>query len=247
MLTNPLEGLSAMRPGLADGFIVLIDGGRVRIVADSFAFTNEVRLDAQEEWLYVVETTGKRISRLRVGKDGSLSRREVFGPSSLGAGFPDGIAFDASGNLWIAMVMSDRLIALTPDGKVLELLDDGHPGATALLERHFAAGSLSTQFVTEARGMIAPWMASVTFGGANLRTVCLGSLMGTTIPYFRAPVIDRINALSQRIVESAEFGAKLHELGLVPAGGSPTDFQRFLADDAKGWSKVVSDNGIKAE
>jgi hypothetical protein len=38
------------------------------------------------------------------------------------------------------------------------------------------------------KGTIAPWMASLTFGGADLRTVYLGSLMGTTIPYFRSPV-----------------------------------------------------------
>ena len=31
-------------------------------------------------------------------------------------------------------------------------------------------------------------MASVTFGGRDLQTVYLGSLRGTTIPYFRAPV-----------------------------------------------------------
>jgi hypothetical protein len=31
-------------------------------------------------------------------------------------------------------------------------------------------------------------MASVTFGGSDLRTVYLGSLRGTSIPYFRAPV-----------------------------------------------------------
>ena len=31
-------------------------------------------------------------------------------------------------------------------------------------------------------------MASVTFGGPDLRTVYLGSLMGTTIPCFRSPV-----------------------------------------------------------
>jgi hypothetical protein len=39
-----------------------------------------------------------------------------------------------------------------------------------------------------ARGSIAPWMASITFGGPDLRTVYLGSLLGTTIPFFRSPV-----------------------------------------------------------
>jgi gluconolactonase len=35
---------------------------------------------------------------------------------------------------------------------------------------------------------VAPWMASVTFGGPDLRTVYIGSLKGKRIPYFRAPV-----------------------------------------------------------
>ena len=35
---------------------------------------------------------------------------------------------------------------------------------------------------------IAPWMASVTFGGPDLGTVYIGSLKETSIPYFRSPV-----------------------------------------------------------
>lgn len=180
--------VNAMRPDLADGFIVLIDQGRARVVATGFAFTNEVRMDAKEEWLYVVETAGKCITRLRVGSDGSLSGRERYGPASLGTGFPDGIAFDAYGNLWVTMVMADRLIAITPQGEVLELLDDGNPAATAELEQAFAAGTLTTEVMARARGTLAPWLASVTFGGSDLRTVYLGSLMGTTIPFFASPV-----------------------------------------------------------
>lgn len=180
--------VSAMRPDLADGFIVLVDGGHARVVAEGFAFTNEVRLDAREEWLYVVETAGKRISRLRVGSDGSLSGREVFGPASLGTGFPDGIAFDAYGNLWVTMVMADRLIALTPEGEILELLDDGDAQATARLEAEFAVGAVTTETMVQTHGTVAPWLASVTFGGPDLKTVYLGSLMGTVIPFFESPV-----------------------------------------------------------
>lgn len=184
--TNPW--MSAVRKDLVDGYIAVFDGQGLRIVAEGFALTNEVRLDAREEWLYVVETTGKRISRLRVQGNGSLTNREIFGPADLGAGFPDGIAFDAFGNLWVTMVMSDRLLAITPQGDVLELLDDGDPSATAALERHFAAGTVPAEVMAAAHGTIAPWLASVTFGGQDLRTVYLGSLLGTTIPYFRAPV-----------------------------------------------------------
>ena len=35
---------------------------------------NEIRLDANEEWLYVAETTAKRVTRLRVLDDGELYR-----------------------------------------------------------------------------------------------------------------------------------------------------------------------------
>lgn len=179
--------VNAMRPDIADGYIVLIDRGVPRIVATGFAFTNEIRLDAKEEWMYVVESAGKRISRMRVQDDGSLTDRQLYGPTDLGPGFPDGLAFDAYGNLWIAMIMADRLIALTPEGDVLQLLDDGDPQATMELERHFRSCSLTTEILSRARGRIAPWLASITFGGPDLQTVYLGSLMGEKIPYFRAP------------------------------------------------------------
>ncbi len=110
--------MHALRTDLPDGYIARYVDGRFRIVADGFHFTNEIRMDAREEFIYVVETTGGCVSRLRVGKDGSLSNREVFGPSSLGKGaWPDGIAFDSVGNLWGTMVYSDKLFVLTPQGR----------------------------------------------------------------------------------------------------------------------------------
>ena len=34
----------------------------------------------------------------------------------------------------------------------------------------------------------APWFASVTFGGTDLKTCYIGSLRGTRIPCFESPV-----------------------------------------------------------
>jgi sugar lactone lactonase YvrE len=178
----------AVTERLSDGYVALIDERGIRIVADGFVGTNEARLDAQEEWLYVVESNARRVSRLRVHADGSLSDREVYGPSDLG-GIPDGFAFDAYGNLWITLVMYDRLIAITPErGDLLTLLDDGNPVQVAELDRHYYARTLTPGIMLASKGTLAPWMASVTFGGSDLRNVYLGSLMGTTIPYFRSPV-----------------------------------------------------------
>lgn len=170
-----------------DGYVALLDDQGARIVADGFCGTNEIRFDRNEEWLYVVESTGRRISRLRVRPDGSLTDREVYGPSDLG-GHPDGFAFDAYGNLWITLIFADRLVALTPGGELLTLLDDGNAEANAAYEQAFAAHSVTPEVMAANCGALCPWMASLTFGGPDLRTVYLGSLRGTAIPFFRSPV-----------------------------------------------------------
>ncbi len=185
---NPWTTAASSR--VRDGYVAVVERGVLRVVADGFHFTNEIRFDAAEQWLYIVETTGPHITRMRVDDraDGvHLTEREVFGPAHLG-GFPDGIAFDAFGNLWCTLVMVDQIIALTPQGDRLLLLDDGDPAASRQLLDHMAAGTVTPDDMMKARGTLAPWMASITFGGPDLRTVYVGSLMGTAIPHFRSPV-----------------------------------------------------------
>ena len=181
--------MKAISPNISDGYIALADEKGLRIVADGFKFTNEIRLDAKEEYLYIVETCGQRISRMRVQPDGSLTDREVYGPSKLGNyGFPDGIAFDAHGNLWGTLVMVDQVFAITPEGDFHVILDDTHEQAALALEKAFVEDRATPDDMLAAGGTIAPWFASVTFGGPDLKTAYIGSLRGTRIPYFRSPV-----------------------------------------------------------
>ena len=170
-----------------DGYIAVIDDKGARIVADGLCGTNELRFDADERFVYVAETTARRISRFEVLEGGALGPRETFGPDNVG-GYCDGIAFDAHGNLWSTLIMADRLIAITPQGDLLTLLDDGDPGATARLDEAWRNMSVTPELMAAATGRLAPWMASLTFGGPDLKTVYLGSLRGTRIPYFRSPV-----------------------------------------------------------
>ncbi len=185
--------MSAMSPNIADGYVALADEKGLRIVADGFAFTNEVRLDAKEEYIYIVETCGQCISRMKVAADGGLSDREIFGPSKLSpngydGGFPDGITFDAYGNLWGTLVMSDQIFAITPEGEYHIILDDGNELATKALEEAFQNDQATPELMLAAGGKTAPWFASVTFGGPDLKTAYIGSLRGTRIPYFTSPV-----------------------------------------------------------
>ncbi|MEZ0243183.1 MAG: SMP-30/gluconolactonase/LRE family protein, partial [Sphingomonas sp.] len=147
-----------------DGYIALIDEQGVRIVADGLCGTNELRFDPAEEWLYVAETTARKITRFRVGDDGELTHRETYGPSNIG-GFCDGIAFDAFGNLWSTLIMADRLVAVTPEGDLLTLIDDGDPAGNAALDKAWDEGRVTPELMAPAAGTLAPWMASITFGG----------------------------------------------------------------------------------
>ena len=187
--TRVKNWMHALRTDLADGYIARYEDGKFHIVADGFRFTNEIRFDAREEFLYVVETTGGCISRLRVDDQGGLKDREIFGPTSLGKGaWPDGIAFDSYGNLWGTMVYSDKLFVLTPEGDLRVLLDEGDPQKVDALERAFFANHVTEDVLFATGQGVAPWMASVTFGGPDLRTAYIGSLKGKRIPYFQAPV-----------------------------------------------------------
>jgi gluconolactonase len=181
--------MHALRTDLKDGYLALYENGAFRIVAEGFGFTNEIRFDAKEEFIYVVETTGGCITRLRADARGELSGREVFGPANLGKGaWPDGIAFDVFGNLWGTMVYSDKLFVLTPEGDLRILLDEGDPVKVDALELQFFNNHVTEDVLFATGRGVAPWMASVTFGGPDLRTAYIGSLKGKRIPWFRSPV-----------------------------------------------------------
>lgn len=85
-------------------------------------------------------------------------------------------------------ILAERLVALTSEGEFLTLLDDGDAQAITHYDQHFWVGSVTPDLMATCKGTLAPWMASLTFGGPDLKTVYLGSLMGHTLPSFRSPV-----------------------------------------------------------
>ncbi len=187
--TKTKNWMHALKHDLKDGYVARYEDGAFRIMADGFGFTNEIRFDKNEEFLYIVETTGGCITRMRLTENGDLVDREVFGPSKLGKGaWPDGIAFDAYGNLWGTTVYSDKLFVLTPEGDMKTLLDEGDPAKVDALEKAFYNNNVTEDVLFATGQGIAPWMASVTFGGPDLSTVYIGSLKGKNIPYFKSPV-----------------------------------------------------------
>jgi len=179
---SPLRG-----PITADGYLVLIDRRGARIVADSLAFANEVRLDPNGRELYVVETYARRISKFDVDDNGSLHNRTAWTEFGHGT-FPDGIAFDAEGFLWVASMTSNRLFRVAPNGEQALLLEDTDPDYLDTIEQRLEAGTLRREDVQQVRSKLLKNIASITFGGADLRTVYLGSLGGDSLAVLRSPV-----------------------------------------------------------
>ncbi len=124
--------------------------------------------------------------------EGSLKDREVFGPADLGpGGFPDGIAFDEYGNLWGTCVWAEKVFAITPEGDLRTIYEDGNPQAIAELERSYRDHTLIDEQMKKCESTFTPWITSVAFGSPDLKTVYLGSYTGSRIARFRSPVAGR--------------------------------------------------------
>ena len=172
-----------------DGYIVLIDEKGPRIVQDGLYFTNEIRLDAKEEYLYVAETMKNHIIRFRVSPDGSLSDKEAVGPDNLGVGGAvDGFTFDADGNVWVTTVLRNGVGIITPDGDYHVVFEEANESLLATFEKKIAAGEAEPTDMAATVGKTLQLVTSVTFGGPDLKTVYIGSLAMPHLPTFQSPV-----------------------------------------------------------
>lgn len=177
----------AFRKGFADGFIAVHDQGATRIVAEHIAFTNEAIVDPSGRWLYVNETVGQRTSRYPIRADASLGPPETvaeYPPAT----YPDGFTFDAEGGIWTVSVASNRIIHVDRNGKQTIVLEDADEAAMATLAAAFERGEPVRELVEVGATRPLRNIASIGFGGSDLRTAYMGSLAHDAIQCFYAPV-----------------------------------------------------------
>ncbi|MEX2147211.1 MAG: SMP-30/gluconolactonase/LRE family protein [Candidatus Rokuibacteriota bacterium] len=167
----------AAEQGLADGFVFRVrPDGRAEKMAGGFSFTNGLAFDAGERWLYVCQTMGRDVVRLPLRADGTLGERERYGPVLGEPAFPratpeqrltfgatDGCGFDAEGNLWVTLVVANKIVAITPSREVVTIVHD-------------------------AAGELMDWPTNVAWGGADLRDLYIGSIRKDYVLHARSPV-----------------------------------------------------------
>jgi len=181
--TRSATVIEALRSRAADGFIVRVDRrGRASIAADSVRFPNCLTFGPDQRSLLVVRTGECDVWRYEIRADGSLDGGSRYGPrlGAAGPAYPaagagslrgpgsewdlaDGIAVDAEGGVWVTLAGANRIVRIAPSGDVAVTLSaDG----TDLLA--------------------AP--TSVTWGGADLRDIYIGSLRSTFVLTGRSEV-----------------------------------------------------------
>ena len=183
-----------VRPRSADwtprantGFIVLVDDRGARIAADGLGYTNECHVSPDGRHLYVNETYTRRLSRFPLTEDGTPGAKEII--AEFGAGeFPDGLAFDAEGHVWVTIIVANRLLRVDPrTGRVTRMLDAGDPAHIARIESAYRSATLVPEDLAQAHSPLAN-VSSLAFTGPGERAAWLGCLLADRITRTPMPV-----------------------------------------------------------
>jgi gluconolactonase len=145
------DDFAALRTKVDDGFVfILEDGGGSGIVAEGLHFANGLAFSKDYQWLYIVESSTRRIVRAPVLPGGRLGAIENFGPELEAT--PDGIGFDEDENLWVTLLIEKNALV------ILDRSADVH------------------NVVEDPSGTILGRPTNVSFGGADLCDLYVGSL-----------------------------------------------------------------------
>jgi tripartite-type tricarboxylate transporter receptor subunit TctC len=120
-------------------------------------------------------------------------------------------------------------------------------GSTAATLPHVRSGRLRALAVTTSQRLAAePSIPAVAESGVPGYEVVLwhGFIAPKGVP---APVVERLNAEVNKILQLKETADQLQNDGVSPAGGSPDQFLAAIKKEIEVWRKVVNDAGVKTE
>jgi len=111
---------------------------------------------------------------------------------------------------------------------------------------HLETGKLRALAVTTAKRWYAlPKVPTVaeTLPGYDVE-LWFGAMVPRGTPQ---PIIDRINAALNKSLQQPEMKKNLEQQGMIPAGGSPQQFQQRIKREYDRWLKLVAEAGLKAQ
>jgi sugar lactone lactonase YvrE len=90
--------------------------------AEPMNFANGMALGLDGSTLFVIETFDRKVSRIAIRQDGSPAGRTDFVTDL--AGYPDGLAFDDAGNLYVSCYNPSRIFRVDRQGRVELYIED---------------------------------------------------------------------------------------------------------------------------
>lgn len=187
--TRKTPRASDYRFGANTGFIAVIDpnSNDARIVADGLGYTNECVVDEKRGELWVNETFGRRLTRFRL-KDFESPQVSLTHPKTIcnfGAGtYPDGLAMDDTGQMWITSIVSNRILRISREGLVNVMFEDSDPAHLQWTEEAFLNNSLDREHLDKAKGKCMQDISNLAFGGPSRSSLYVGNLLGDSLPCF---------------------------------------------------------------
>ena len=87
-----------------------------------FNFANGMAMGPGEKHLYIVVSFLPGVERVEILPDGSAGERSLV--CTLPESVPDGLAFDADGNLYVSCYAPNKIYKVTPGGEITVFVDD---------------------------------------------------------------------------------------------------------------------------
>ncbi len=137
----------------SSGSLYRIDRNGVVATMDSgYVITNGPAMSPDGAILYHTDTLKKEVYAFDVQPDGSLLRKRLF-VTIEGSGYPDGMAVDADGHVWIALFGGGRIERYSPQGVRVDIVAFPCSNVTKLA---FGGADLRTVFATTAWKGLSP-------------------------------------------------------------------------------------------
>ncbi|MEL6748077.1 MAG: SMP-30/gluconolactonase/LRE family protein, partial [Pseudomonadota bacterium] len=155
--------LSATR---ADGYIARLKDGVAEIMADRLISVNEFRIDRVLGALYVNETFARRTTRFDMTSSGALANQEVLAEYAPGS-YPDGLALDEHGDLWVPCIISNQIQHVTKDGAATVVYEERDPHRVAEVQSALDTGTLTRDLIYRDTGATLNNPPSLAFGGPD--------------------------------------------------------------------------------
>jgi sugar lactone lactonase YvrE len=125
----------------------------VSVVVDSVTVSNGLAWAPDGSVVYYADTATQRVDVFSYGTDGKFEDRRPFIRIEEGQGFPDGIAVDAEGYLWVALWRGGGVRRYAPDGRLDDVISLDVTQVTACT---FGGTALDELFITTSRVGVAP-------------------------------------------------------------------------------------------